>query len=113
MQMNRVVCYSGDYGGAVGTYMCDCKTINCIMRCKNMNLLGSGLRVHSVNPYTALFFNPWLDWIFRSNVAHQIHHVVQMKNFAFFPLHHIFANNRLSDMKEYDKIMKTNFFSDY
>ena len=46
--MNRVVCfsfaYSGDYGGAVGTYMCDCKTINCIMRCKNMNLLGSGLR---------------------------------------------------------------------
>ena len=69
--------------------------------------------IHSVNPYTALFFNPWLDWIFRSNVAHQIHHVVQMKNFAFFPLHHIFPNNRLSDMKEYDKIMKTNFFSDY
>ena len=71
-------------------------------------LFNGGL--HSVNPYTALFFNPFLDWIFRANVAHQIHHVVQTKNFSFVPFHHIFQNHRLSDMREYDKIMKTKFF---
>jgi len=50
-------------------------------------LLSANLdvNVHSVNPYTSVFFNPVLDYVFRCNIAHNIHHGLNKDNYTFVP----------------------------
>jgi len=65
--------------------------------------------IHSINPFTQVMFNPIMDLVFRCNVAHQLHHALQTKNFLFVPWHHIIPGTREKEVKEYNKIMKTQF----
>lgn len=64
---------------------------------------------HSVNPHSVVLWNPVLDYVFKCNVAHQLHHSLNMDYTTFVPYHHVFSSLRTKDMEIYNKIMKTTF----
>lgn len=74
-------------------------------------LIASNLDVviHSINPYTICLFNPILDYFFRCNVAHQIHHSVQTANYTFIPYHHLKPGSFKKELDNYNSIMETSF----
>ena len=77
--------------------------------------------VHSLDPYSAVFWNPLFDNIMRCNVSHNLHHSLNRGHYTIWPLHHIIGvdspNNKSgsalsgfeSDIKEYNKVFDTNF----
>lgn len=67
------------------------------------------VNIHSVNPYSMVFYCPPLDYIFRCNIAHQIHHAVQTENYTFIPYHHVFPGAVSKELAKYNKIMETDF----
>jgi len=64
-------------------------------------------QIHSVNPYTVLLWNPILDYVFRCNVAHNLHHALNKGNYTFIPYHHITWSGRKFDLDRYNDLMKT------
>ncbi len=77
--------------------------------------------VHSLDPYTAVYWNPLFDNIMRCTVSHNLHHSLNRGHYTIWPLHHIIGvdspNNKSgsalsgfeSDIEEYNKVFDTNF----
>lgn len=65
--------------------------------------------IHSINPYTVLLWNPVLDYVFRCNVAHNIHHCLNKDNHMFISYHHIFPSSRKKDCDRYNEVLGTSF----
>jgi sterol desaturase/sphingolipid hydroxylase (fatty acid hydroxylase superfamily) len=69
--------------------------------------------IHSVNPYTVLFWNPIADYFMNANVTHGIHHSRGSKHITTVPIHHLFSSGaRKRDEHEYDSLMKTSLFEE-
>lgn len=45
--------------------------------------------VHSLDPYTAVYWNPLFDNIMRCTVSHNLHHSLNRGHYTIWPLHHI------------------------
>jgi len=71
------------------------------------------IQIHSINPHAPCLYNPILDYFFRCNVAHGIHHAVQLANYTFIPYHYLNPKTAQYEMAKYDSIMKTNWFPEY
>ena len=70
--------------------------------------------LHSVNPYSILYFNPILDYLLYPNVCHQLHHTpkYQTTYICFTPYHHLLSPQlKQIDMQRYDANFKTKFFT--
>ena len=77
--------------------------------------------VHSLDPYTAVFWNPLLDNAMRGTVSHNLHHSLNRGHYTIWPLHHLIGvetpNNKSgkaldgfeADLVEYNKTFDTNF----
>ena len=73
-------------------------------------LLLMGFQNHSGNPYSVHLFNPVLDFLGRSTLWHNLHHVVLADYYTFIPHSHFLrSENRRKDIDMYNKHMKTNF----
>jgi len=75
--------------------------------------------VHSANPYSVVYFNPFLDWAFLSTVAHNLHHAPSevretwdRQYYTQWPWHHIFPEKRREDVNLYNKYFGTDFTFD-
>lgn len=69
--------------------------------------------LHSVNPYSAMYFIPLLDYIFKPTIYHQLHHAVPHKGYMLLiPYHHLIPSKRQQDIDYYNKIFKTSCYSD-
>lgn len=66
--------------------------------------------LHSVNPFSAMYFNPLLDAIGKANVHHQLHHALGHKGyFLFVPWAHVLPARRRADCELYNQVFATNF----
>jgi hypothetical protein len=77
--------------------------------------------VHSLDPYTAVFWNPLLDNVMRGAISHNLHHSLNRGHYTIWPLHHLIGvdapNNKSGsaldgfecDIKEYNKTFDTHF----
>lgn len=65
--------------------------------------------IHSVNPYSVTLWNPLLDYLFRCNIAHNIHHMYNKENYMFIPYHHVFPALRKRDCDRYNQFLGTGF----
>mmetsp|Transcript_42918 Transcript_42918/g.49480 ORF Transcript_42918/g.49480 Transcript_42918/m.49480 type:complete len:341 (-) Transcript_42918:174-1196(-) len=78
-----------------------------------LNLNDVGL--HSVNPFSIMYFNPILDAMLYPNICHHLHHTPKYQNtyICFTPYHHLLLSPHLKrvDMRRYDENFKTNFFT--
>jgi hypothetical protein len=66
-----------------------------------------GMRNHSANPYSPFLFNPLLDCVFKSTIAHSNHHVDSQRNFYEFPYHHLLFGYK-DDLEFYNTQFNTN-----
>jgi len=66
------------------------------------------VNLHSVNPYSILYFIPFLDQIFRSNISHNLHHALLTTNYTIIPYNHVMKKTRDADIQKYNKIYQTN-----
>jgi sterol desaturase/sphingolipid hydroxylase (fatty acid hydroxylase superfamily) len=67
--------------------------------------------IHSINPYTILFWNPVVDRHLNANIMHTIHHVTINKYYTTVPLHHLVKGGYIDDARTYDRIMHTTLFN--
>jgi hypothetical protein len=65
--------------------------------------------LHSVNPYSVMYFNPILDFWFKPNIFHQLHHALNKDYILFVPYCHILPWERRKDERKYNEIFKTTF----
>jgi len=77
--------------------------------------------VHSLNPYTAVFWNPLLDNIMRGAVSHNLHHALNKGHYTIWPQHHFIGvvspdqktgkatDGFEIDIQEYNNIFDTKF----
>jgi len=66
--------------------------------------------LHSINPYSAMYFNPLLDHLMKGNVCHQLHHALNKDYLLFVPYAHLWSTEkRRYDIEKYNKCFKTNF----
>jgi len=65
--------------------------------------------LHSVNPYSVMYFNPLLDWLFHPNVTHQLHHALNRGYYMFVPYHHVLRASREADCAKYNSVFETDF----
>ena len=69
-----------------------------------------GAQGHSGNPYASYFFVPVLDYLIRSPLAHNLHHVIQSDYYSFKRSHFSFnPEARRKDIDLYNKHLKTQF----
>jgi len=69
-----------------------------------------GFQHHSGNPYAVYFFNPFLDYLARPTLCHNLHHAIQNDYHLFVPYSHFFsAVSKQNDTEKYNKHMKTQF----
>jgi len=81
--------------------------------------------VHSVDPYTCMFWNPLLDNLMRGALSHNLHHAVNKGHYTIWPEHHFkgvaSAGHKADvkatdgfdvDVREYNKIFETDFPED-
>jgi len=64
---------------------------------------------HSINPYTVLFWNPMLDYVFKANITHNLHHAFNNdpEYTMFLPLRHVSTKRRQADLERYNQLMDT------
>jgi len=67
------------------------------------------VQVHSTNPYTVCWYNPFMDWIFLGTVQHNLHHAKGMGHYTVCPWHHIVPSWRSADIDDYNRIMYTDW----
>jgi sterol desaturase/sphingolipid hydroxylase (fatty acid hydroxylase superfamily) len=68
--------------------------------------------IHSINPFTVLFWNPLADYWMNANIIHNIHHATNSRHFTTVPLHHLLTTQaRKLDEMEYDRVMGTQLFT--
>jgi hypothetical protein len=66
--------------------------------------------LHSVNPFSAMYFNPFLDHILKGNICHQLHHALNKDYIMFVPYRHMLSPAaRQSDIDKYQTAFKTDF----
>jgi len=65
--------------------------------------------LHSINPYSVMYYNPLLDYQLQANVHHQLHHALNRGYLMFIPYHHVFKSSQKVDTDKYNSIFKTNF----
>ena len=65
--------------------------------------------LHSVNPHSAMYFNPILDAVFKANVHHQLHHALNKDYYFFVPWAHVLPARRRADCDRYNKTFETDF----
>ena len=70
-----------------------------------------GMQGHSGNPYASYFFVPVLDYLIRTPLAHNLHHVIQSDYYSNNPYSHFSFNPeaRRKDIDRYNKHLKTQF----
>ena len=68
--------------------------------------------IHSVNPFTILFWNPVIDSLLNANIVHNLHHAKGNKYLTTVPLYHLRVASRKADEMEYDRVMRTRFFTE-
>jgi len=82
----------------------------------NMNFTFQGVMlqfwldvaVHSLNPYSACYLNPVVDYLCRPTVCHNLHHALTNQHFEVFPLAHVLSSAaRKKDVKQYNDIFGT------
>ena len=61
---------------------------------------------HSLNPYSASYYFPPLDFLLKANIAHNLHHARTNSNFLSHPWHHLWEGYQ-KDVDRYNQIMKT------
>jgi len=81
-------------------------------------MLTTDLNLHSGNPYSVIYFNPIFDWVFLSNLAHNLHHIPLAKRKEFgvmwdtpIPWRHAnpWSGSRARDVRLYNEVFGTNF----
>ena len=84
-------------------------------------LVLADINAHSVDAYTASFWNPLLDNCMRSTISHNLHHALNTGHFTLWPTHHLIGvksatnmNRKASDGFEadieiYNKTFETSF----
>ena len=65
--------------------------------------------LHSVNPHSAMYFNPVLDRIFKANVFHQLHHATSRGYYRFVPWAHVLPARRRADCARYNEVFDADF----
>lgn len=65
--------------------------------------------LHSINPYSVMYFTPGFDCFLHGNVTHQLHHALNKGYYRFVPYRHVFEDDRKADCSKYNKTFKTNF----
>lgn len=65
--------------------------------------------LHSVNPYSVMYFNPLLDRFLKPNVHHQLHHAINKGYLLFVPYHHLLGKGKQIDVVEYNRVFRTSF----
>ena len=70
-----------------------------------------GNQGHSGNPYAQFFFVPVLDYLIRTPLCHNLHHVIQSDYYSINPHSHFTFNAeaRRKDIDVYNKHLKTQF----
>merc|ERR1712029_819113 len=61
--------------------------------------------VHSENPYSQCIGNPILDYFFKLNICHNLHHASESesKYMVVYPYHHWNSVEREKDVEKYNK----------
>lgn len=74
------------------------------------------ISIHSSNPFSVVYFNPLLDWMFLSNIAHALHHCPKQfrdiwgfQYYTQWPWHQIYPSKRKADIERYNEHFDTNF----
>ena len=66
--------------------------------------------LHSVNPWSVMYFNPLLDYLLEPNVNHQLHHALNKGHYLFVPWSHaVSPERRYADRRKYNEVFKTKF----
>ncbi|GMI13863.1 hypothetical protein TrVE_jg10925 [Triparma verrucosa] len=66
--------------------------------------------LHSINPFSVMYFNPFLEWLLEPNVTHQLHHALNKGYYLFVPWGHLISRKeRLTDCQKYNKVLKCDF----
>ena len=65
--------------------------------------------LHSVNPFSAMYFNPVLDAALKANVHHQLHHSLNKGYYLFVPWSHVLPSRRRADWARYNRVFGTDF----
>ena len=65
--------------------------------------------LHSINPYSVMYFNPVLDYVFKANITHQLHHALNRGYLLFWPYYHVFPASRKADIERYNQVFKTQY----
>ena len=65
--------------------------------------------LHSINPFSVMYFNPLLDRFLEPNVMHQLHHAVVQGYYLFVPWHHLLPGRRRADCDRYNRVFNTDF----
>jgi len=56
--------------------------------------------IHSLNPYTVVFFNPIWDYFMKGVIAHNLHHMVQENYYELVPFRHFIKGEIEKDLKK-------------
>ena len=63
--------------------------------------------LHSINPYSAMYFNPLLDHLMKGTICHQLHHALNKGYILFVPYRHLWSPAaRRADIDKYRSIFK-------
>jgi len=63
---------------------------------------------HSLNPYSASYANPVLDYLMKPCIEHNLHHVLQTEYYMFNSFEHLLTKGRLAkDLSKYNQIFDT------
>jgi len=65
--------------------------------------------LHSINPYSTMYFNPILDYFLSPNICHQLHHATHKDFITFTPFHHVIPSLKREDERRYNQTFKTDF----
>jgi len=63
--------------------------------------------LHSVNPFTIIYFNPVFDYFFKSTITHNLHHTFSKGYLTFLPYKHLLKSEREKDVNVYNKFYET------
>lgn len=61
---------------------------------------------HSLNPYTPTTLNLFMDYFTKSNIYHNLHHMLNSGYYTLQPWIHL-AHGYEEDLKKYNKVCKT------
>ena len=66
--------------------------------------------LHSINPYSVMYFFPVLDHIMKGNICHQLHHALNNDYIQFVPYAHMWSSRRRQkDIEKYNATFETDF----